>query len=251
MSHTPLVSIVTVVFNGSDTLEQTIKSVLNQTYENIEYIIIDGGSTDGTLDIIKKYEKYISYWKSEPDNGLYDAMNKGVTLATGELIGMINSDDWYELDAVEIMVNAYLQNPQKSLFHADRYDVYPDGNKKVYKYNPSVFKLLYYGMTYNHPSMFITRSEYHHHLYDTNFKVFSDYMFILETFLRDRETIHYVENPIVNFRLGGVSSSLMLIGDFREGLKMRKKLNFNLSKRLLYTAVFFLARTILFFKNKL
>ena len=80
------VSIITVVYNSVDTLEQTIKSVINQSYKNIEYIIVDGGSTDGSIDIIKKYDKDIQMWVSEPDNGIYDAMNKGIKLATGDVV---------------------------------------------------------------------------------------------------------------------------------------------------------------------
>src|SRR4051812_41105410 len=94
----PLISVITVVYNGAATLERTIKSVLKQTYKNIQYIIIDGRSNDGTIDIIKKYEKYISYWVSEPDKGIYDAMNKGVAAATGTLVGILNSDDYYVPD---------------------------------------------------------------------------------------------------------------------------------------------------------
>ncbi len=89
----PLVSIVTVVFNGEDFIEETIKSVLSQTYQNIEYIIVDGGSTDGTIDIIKKYEDKISHWISEPEKGIYDAMNKGIDLANGEWCNFLNAGD--------------------------------------------------------------------------------------------------------------------------------------------------------------
>ena len=87
------ISIVTVSFNAVKTIEQTILSVINQTYENIEYIIIDGGSTDGTIDIIKKYEDQISYWVSEKDKGIYDAMNKGIDIATGDYVYFIQSAD--------------------------------------------------------------------------------------------------------------------------------------------------------------
>ncbi len=117
MINAPLISIITVVYNGEKYLKQAIESVINQTYKNIEYIIIDGGSTDNTLNIIKNYHQNISKWVSEPDNGLYDAMNKGIKLATGELIGMVNSDDWSELTAVEIIVNEYLKNDNKQIFH--------------------------------------------------------------------------------------------------------------------------------------
>ena len=96
------VSIITVVYNGAKTIEHTIQSVLNQSYKNIEYIIIDGLSTDGTQKIIEKYIDSISYFVSEKDNGLYDAMNKGIQKATGSMIGIINSDDWYNPYAVEI-----------------------------------------------------------------------------------------------------------------------------------------------------
>ena len=101
------VSIITVVFNGIRTIEQTIKSVLNQSYKNIEYIIIDGGSTDGTLDIIRKYENYLSYIISEPDHGIYDAMNKGIQKSTGDIVGIINSDDWYEVNTVSQVVERF------------------------------------------------------------------------------------------------------------------------------------------------
>jgi glycosyltransferase involved in cell wall biosynthesis len=92
-NNKPLISVITVVLNGKKYLEETIKSVLNQTYDNIEYVIIDGGSTDGTIDIIKKYEDKIDYWVSEPDNGIYDAMNKAIDAITGKWVNFINSSD--------------------------------------------------------------------------------------------------------------------------------------------------------------
>ena len=89
-----IISIITVSYNAVKTIEQTISSVVNQSYSNIEYIIIDGGSTDGTVDIIKKYEDRIAYWVSEPDGGIYDAMNKGIKVATGDYIQIIGADDF-------------------------------------------------------------------------------------------------------------------------------------------------------------
>ena len=228
----PLVSIITVVYNGEKYLEQTIQSVINQSYKNIEYLIIDGGSTDGTLDIIKKYENNISYWISEPDRGLYDAMNKGIKLAKGELIGMINSDDWYEEDAVETMVKAYLNNPQKTIFHADRYDIDEEGNRKIRKFNHSVFKFKYYGMTYNHPSMFITPKEYNLHLYNIHLRSLSDYQFVLEALLRDKNTLHYINKAIVNYRLDGISAQLPKIKSLKEGFTARKNAGLSLPENI-------------------
>jgi len=221
-NETPLISVITVVYNGEKYLEQTIKSVINQTYKSIEYIIIDGGSTDKTLDIIKKYEKHIAYWVSEPDKGLYDAMNKGIGVAKGELIGMINSDDWYEPNAVELIVNAYKNNPNKTIFHADRYDVDESGNRKIKKFHPSNFKFKYYGMTYNHPSMFITKDEYKKHLYNTELRALSDYQFVLEAFLRNRDTFLYIDKAIVNYRLDGISGQMALSDLLKEGYLARK-----------------------------
>ena len=104
----PLVSVITVVKNGKKYLEETIQSVVNQTYDNIEYIAIDGGSTDGTLDIIKKYEDKIAYWVSERDEGISDALNKGIKLSSGEIIGLIHSDDYYASeDVIQSIVNEF------------------------------------------------------------------------------------------------------------------------------------------------
>ena len=228
MKSQPLISVITVVYNGEKYLEQTIKSVIHQTYKNIEYLIIDGGSKDNTLDIIKRYKKYITYWVSEPDQGLYDAMNKGISMAKGELIGMINSDDWYEIDAVELVVNAYRENPRKKIFHADRFDILGNGKKQVRKFNPSVFKFKYYGMMYNHPSMFIAKSEYHHHLYNIKLRSLSDYQFVLESFLKNRDKFFYLNKSIVNYRLDGISAQMKFSNSLREGFLARQYAGMNL-----------------------
>ena len=118
------VSIITVCRNSEKTIAQTIESVLNQSYDHVEYILIDGNSTDHTVDVIHSYEErflqkgYSYFYQSEPDEGIYDAMNKGIKMASGQLVGLINSDDWYEPTAIEHAVRYYQETPY-DLFYAD------------------------------------------------------------------------------------------------------------------------------------
>lgn len=224
----PLISIITVVYNGEKYLEQTIQSVINQSYKNIEYIVVDGGSTDGTLDIIKKYEEHLERWISEPDKGLYDAMNKGIGMAKGKLIGMINSDDWYELDAVEMVVRNYNENPTKKIFHGDRYDVLSNGTRKIKPFHSSNFKFVYYGMTYNHPSMFVHRDIYEAQLYNIHLRAQSDYEFVLKMLLKSPEVFIYIPKCYVNYRLDGLSGNMKLIDALREGFESRQNAGLSL-----------------------
>lgn len=250
MTQEPLISIITVVFNGEKYLQQTIDSVVHQTYKNIEYIIIDGGSTDDTLNIIKANQTHIDFWISERDNGLYDAMNKGIRKAKGELIGMINSDDWYELNAVEIVVNTYLKHPEKRIFHADRYDVYPNGEKKVFAFNPSVIKFKYFSMTYNHPSMFVSKKLYEEYAYNTNLNVYSDYQFTLTSFKKDRHQFMHINQPTVNFRLGGVSGQISLLKILKESYIARRNSGMNIFPALIAIGCKLGLETIKFFVKK-
>lgn len=237
----PLISIITVVYNGEKYLEQTINSVLNQTYKNIEYIIIDGQSTDGTIDIIREYESHLKLWISEKDAGLYDAMNKGIKLCSGELIGMINSDDWYEPNAVERVVDAYIKNSSKRIFHADRFDIDSNEERLLRRFHPSVIKFQYYGMTYHHPSMFISPEEYSRHLYSEKLKVLSDYQFVLEAYLFDKSTFEYIPESIVNYRLDGVSAQIGLFDSLKEGFSARK----NAKMSFLKNSISFLFRAVI------
>nr|WP_263458985.1 glycosyltransferase family 2 protein [Bathymodiolus platifrons methanotrophic gill symbiont] len=141
---------MTVVFNGAEHLEQTINSVIGQTYDNVEYIIIDGGSTDNTLEIIKKYEGQIDYWVSEPDGGIYDAMNKGTGLATGEWVNFMNAGDWFMRNDT---INSIFRNNIKSdLVYGDHEIRYSTLNKSVKaKSVLEIFK----GMPFCHQSMLI------------------------------------------------------------------------------------------------
>ena len=111
MQLQPTFSIITITYNAVRLVEQTLLNVLSQSYPNIEYIVIDGGSTDGTVDIIRRYESGLAYWVSEPDKGIYDAMNKGIGMATGDVIGFLNADDYYQDGGVlETIAEAFAQH---------------------------------------------------------------------------------------------------------------------------------------------
>ncbi|MCY2687774.1 glycosyltransferase family 2 protein [Salinimicrobium sp. TH3] len=224
----PLISIITVVYNGERYLEQTIASVLGQTYDNIEYLIIDGGSTDGTIDIIKKYEQHLSGWVSEKDQGLYDAMNKGIARAKGELIGMINSDDWFEATAVETVVKEYRAFPDKKIFHGDRNDILNNGKARLKRFHPSNIKFKYLGMTYNHPSMFVHRELYARGTYNIHLQALSDYEFVLAHYLRNPELFRYIPVAYVNYRLDGISANMKLFRRIKEGYRARKNAGLNI-----------------------
>lgn len=128
----PKISIITVCLNSAKFMESTILSVLNQTYKNIEYIIIDGGSTDGTAEIIKKYEGKIDYWVSEPDKGISDAFNKGILASTGEIIGFINSQDYYfSCDVIQKIVAVFINNKEAKIVYGKTYYVPVDSSEIV------------------------------------------------------------------------------------------------------------------------
>lgn len=197
----PLVSIVTVVLNGARHLEQTILSVLDQPYANLEYIIIDGGSTDGTLEIIRRYEEKISYWQSEKDGGIYFAMNKGIALAKGELIGIINADDFYKPDAVNLVVAADQQ------YHADLYY----GDMEILQARPAMMKPDISRMNEKpsifHPTCFVKKTVYDKNgLFDTQYRISGDYDFLLRC-IRMHNTFHYIPETLTVFRPGGMSAS--------------------------------------------
>lgn len=231
-----MISVITVVYNGANTLEQTIQSVINQTYENIEYIIVDGGSTDGTLSIIKKYSKHINHWISEEDAGLYDAMNKGISLASGKLIGMINSDDWYNPDTVSTVVSYMKLYPGKRIFHGDLLIHDYDGKPHLKRFNPSLFKMLNYGVTYNHPTFFVSKEIYEQYSFNINLVSIADVQFILEILLKEKDVFVYVNKVLANFRKGGVSSQQTIVSTLKANYIARKNAgytNFNNFKALL------------------
>ncbi len=217
------VSIITVSFNSARTVERTIKSVLKQTYDNIEYILVDGASTDGTPDIAAKYiplfEKAGKSFRiiSEPDNGIYDAMNKGIRLASGELVGIINSDDWYEKTAVETVVSEYEKNGFDLCY----------GNLRIVRENPDgsfspvmikharYRKNIAVSRDWNHPTMFVKRSVYDEYQYKCE-SIHDDWDLVLRLWRAGKKT-HVINKTLADFRMGGVSNERNIKLSFERG----------------------------------
>ncbi len=205
----PLISVITVTLNSGKTLEQTIQSVLNQTYKNIEYIIIDGGSTDNTLDIIKKYESNIDFWVSEPDSGLYDAMNKGIKKSSGELVSILNSDDWLELHAFEEVVN-YYQDFDGILYGLVRLLK----NEQEFAVRRNSHYSLILGRTLHHAAVFVPKNIYNKvGFYNQVYPYAADYDFLLRAF-ENNVKFKPIDAILTNFRIGGMSSSKKVLLDF-------------------------------------
>jgi glycosyltransferase len=200
------ISIVTVCYNSAEYLETAIESVLSQKYDDFEYIIIDGGSDDGTLDIIRRYDDRLAYWCSEPDNGIYDAMNKGIAHATGDIVGMINSDDYYLPGAFAKAAEAF---KGKSL---DEYifwgDVQYENLGRIKGFRKNNLKL---GAFAPHPSMFCPKKIYDRiGVYDTSFKLLGDYDFMYRAVNKYNIKPLYVPELIAFFREGGLADSNIL-----------------------------------------
>jgi glycosyltransferase involved in cell wall biosynthesis len=194
-----LVSIVTVVFNGKQHLEQTILSVIGQTYSNIEYLVIDGGSTDGTLDIIHRYSDHIDYWVSEPDKGISDAFNKGITSAQGDIIGIINADDWYEADTVDLVVR---QMQDADVIYG-KIRFWNDHKKE--QVVAADHRGLKRQMTVHHPSVFVHRRAYEQWgLFLIEYRDAMDYDLLLRFYLKKAKFV-YVNHVLSNMRRGGNS----------------------------------------------
>ena len=221
----PLISIITVVFNGEKYLEETIQSVINQNYDNVEYIIIDGGSTDGTLDIIKKYEDRIDYWVSERDKGIYDAMNKGIIFSTGELVGIINADDYLYLNILEHVATTFDKNIDFLYGNVNIID--SEGKVIGEKYSLPKEQInikIYSGMPFPHPSVFVNINTYKKiGLFDTSLRLSADFDFLLRL-IEEKKNGIYIMKFTGAFRTGGQSggySSLI------ENIKVLKKRNLN------------------------
>ena len=199
------VSIITVCYNSVKTIEKAILSVLNQDYDKIEYIIIDGGSTDGTLDVIKKYSERISKIISEPDDGIYDAMNKGIRLSTGNIIGIINSDDWYAEGTVSAAVNAFLEDSERDVVHGRQIDVLQDGS--LVEHGVKGIMSDDYIATFCHPTFFVKRKVYEENgVFDCQYSTDADGDLVYRLYLAGVK-FHYDDSVCAFFRIGTGASS--------------------------------------------
>ena len=210
----PKVSIITVCYNSSKTIEDTIKSVLNQTYSNIEYIIIDGLSTDHTLEIVNKYKNEISTIVSEKDDGLYDAINKGIQLATGEIIANLNSDDFYiDNNVIEDIVNQFEKEKTDTLY-ADLYYVDAiDTNKIARHWKSGAYEkgMFYKGWMPPHPTFFVKKEVYSKHgLFNLELKSAADYEIMLRFIHKHNCSTSYLPRVVVRMRVGGVSNASII-----------------------------------------
>lgn len=204
------VSIITITYNSEPTLKDTIESVINQTYKNIEYILIDGGSTDETLSIIKSYGNKISTLISEKDSGLYDALNKGISLATGDVIGILHSDDFYTNNHVIQHVVSLFSNSPVDAVYADLYYVDKINTNQIHrKWKAGIYKegMFFNGWMPPHPTFFVKRSIYETcGNFNLNLTSSSDYELMLRFIHKHKIKLAYLPEFIIKMRIGGKSN---------------------------------------------
>lgn len=201
----PLVNIITIVLNSEEYLEQTILSVLNQTYDNIAYIIIDGGSTDGTLDIIHKYESRLACWVSEKDEGISDAFNKGIRDSSGQIIGIINSGDVLLPGTIDRVVSFFAENPRIEVVHGDV--LLYENDTVIKRIKPAARWWLPWRLVlFNHPATFVRREVYERHgAFSKKYRIAMDVEVYLR-WVRSGINIRYLPEALVGMLAGGVSS---------------------------------------------
>lgn len=208
------ISIITINFNNRDGLKNTIESVVNQTYNDIQYIVIDGGSTDGSAEIIKEYTDRINYWVSEPDKGIYNAMNKGIDAAKGEYCLFLNSGDCLHSNTIiEKVIDGKLEDD--IVMGLVKY--MPSGRIGYTDIKPPVTLLDFYkGAPIPHPAAFVKRILLTKYRYDETLKIVSDWKFFLQTIILDCCSYSILDYVITDFLEGGISGNRMLAEEERQ-----------------------------------
>ncbi len=204
------ISIITAALNNKDTIEDCILSILNQDYPAIEHIIIDGGSSDDTLNIIKQYEDRISKIISEPDNGMYEALDKGIMMATGDIIGILNSDDYYSTNTVISDVIEEFERTNVDSVFADLIFIKKNDHQKVVRYyrssNFNINKFAY-GWMPAHPTFFTKRTIYEKYgVFKTDYSIAADFELLVRFLATYRISYSYIPKVIVKMRMGGLST---------------------------------------------
>jgi glycosyltransferase involved in cell wall biosynthesis len=204
------ISIITVCYNSEKYIEDCINSVISQDYQNIEYIIIDGKSTDSTTNIISKYISFVSKFISEPDKGIYDAMNKGLILATGEIIGILNSDDLYiDNTVLTRVVGAFNTNKCDSLYGDLYYVSREDPSNIIRKWETKLFESgsFKWGWHPPHPTFFVKKDIYNKYgIFNLDFRLSADFELMLRFLEKQKISTCYIQGPIIRMRLGGATS---------------------------------------------
>lgn len=233
-----LVSVLTPCYNSVKTIEKTLEYIEKQTYQNIEYIIVDGGSTDGTLEVIEKHRERLPKrftLISEKDNGIYDAMNKGIALANGQLIGIVNSDDWYEEDTIEQIVKHYQGNAMEVVYGMQR--TYLNGKEKatfIYHHDFLPEQMI------THPTCFVTKAAYQDlGMFDLKYRSAADYDLMLRFWESKKVVFTPIYKVLSNFQLGGMSSSQVGVREnatirYERGVMSKKKYRFVMIKSRMY-----------------
>ena len=250
------ISVVTICLNSETTIENTIKSVINQSHEDVEYVIIDGGSTDNTINLIEKYKEKISIIKSEPDEGIYGAINKGISLASGKIISILHSNDiFYDTETLKNVSKFFEKNTDLKILLGDVVFKKSFNEKKITRYYPSNFFkpwMLRFGFSPPHPTSFITRQTYDNvGLYDVSFKIAGDFEFFIRCFLKKKISYEITNQCYVIMSIGGLSGK-NLMSYYRSTLEILK----SLKKNKIYSNIFFILlrfpiKVFQFFKKKI
>ena len=216
------VSIITINLNNKEGLEKTIKSVICQTFfSEVEYIIIDGGSTDGSVELIESYDKYLAHWISEKDNGIYNAMNKGVTFASGEYCLFLNSGDFLHSNDV---IEKIIPDLSKDIVYGDL-NVWDGETSFIKRYTRFLPKRYFRYDTLPHPSTFIKTSIIKMNPYNTTYKIISDWIFFFENIVYFGKTYKHIELVVSDFKLGGISSNKQLVQKEKENYNKKFKIS--------------------------
>ena len=225
------ISIITVVYNGEAYLRDCIESIIHQSYPNVEYIIVDGDSTDGTLSIIEEYKMHVHQLISEPDQGLYDAINKGIAMASGEIVGILNADDMLaDRNVIEQIAESFIQDFSIDAVYGDLNYVHPINNKiiRTWKSKQAGEKDIARGWMPAHPTLYIRKALFEKYgNYALNLGTAADYDLILRYFYQHQLKVYYLPFLMVNMRMGGVSNKnfLSLIRAFQNDYKALKMNN--------------------------